>query len=363
MSIFMSCVQKPFLLTTGEPAGIGMDIALRLLSQNAKTANPSSYTPIILTACYQSLRQRQSQLAKLGYCTLMPIVSLGTIDTDDIDSCIDALDCSGDFLPDTIYILDIPCAGAVVAGSLNVQNAPMVARQLYTAHRLAYTQKIAAIITAPIAKSILIEDNIVLANGKPFSGHTEYFMALCDLDKVVMMLCNDSMKVALVTTHIPLAHVATAITKQAIMETLDIVHHDLQKWGIHTPKIAVCGLNPHAGENGHLGTEERDIINPAIQTRKDQGMHVSYALPADTLFAPHNLQQYDVVVAMYHDQGLAPLKSHGFGKTVNVTLGLPYIRTSVDHGTALDLAGMGRADMGSLQAAVLLAHQLSQSAC
>jgi 4-hydroxythreonine-4-phosphate dehydrogenase len=176
----------------------------------------------------------------------------------------------------------------------------------------------------------------------------------------VMMLANSLMKVALVTTHLPLRAVADAISHEEVAKTVDIVIHDCQqKFGLSQPKILVCGLNPHAGESGYLGREEIDIINPVLQHYRDQGIDISLAMPADTLFTQKHIATADAIIAMYHDQGLAPLKSHGFGETVNITLGLPYIRTSVDHGTALDLAGTGKASTDSLYHAIDYANNMA----
>lgn len=330
----------PLLITTGEPAGIGMDITAQLLQDFYLSR------PIIITACHKAWRERVMVLKSLGIAVC----------DDPIEIECEKINAK---LPVGVYLLNIPCAEPVVAGKLNPNNAQMVKNQLDIAHNLAITNQIGAIITAPIAKSVMIDGGILLPNGDKFSGHTEYFMAKSGLNKVVMMLANEAMKVALVTTHIPLKAVPSAITKQAVRETIQITIKDLQRFGIDNPRILVCGLNPHAGENGHLGDEELTVINPVLAEFQADGIDISNALPADTLFTPKYLQHCDVVIAMYHDQGLAPLKSHGFGQTVNVTLGLPYVRTSVDHGTALDLAALGMADFGSLKQAVLLADKLA----
>lgn len=336
----------PLLITTGDPAGIGMDITAQLLA----SGNPST-RPIIITACQTAWQTRMATLQQKGVAVIgdLPIIDLKEIAN----------------LTSGIYLLNIPCQVAVTAGTPNPANAKMVQTQLDIAHELAITGQVGAIVTAPLAKSVLIDGGVSLPNSEKFSGHTEYFMAKCGLDKVVMMLANQStksgvMRVALVTTHIPLKEVSTAITKQAVADTVRITYNELQsKFGIASPRILVCGLNPHAGENGHLGDEEIDTINPVLQDFQAQGYNVSLAMPADTLFTPKHLATCDAVIAMYHDQGLAPLKSHGFGQTVNITLGLPYIRTSVDHGTAFDLAGTGQADFGSLWQAVKLADEMA----
>ncbi|WP_066799831.1 4-hydroxythreonine-4-phosphate dehydrogenase PdxA [Moraxella oblonga] len=324
---------KPKLITTGEPAGIGMDIVIDVLSKQIFN------TPMVVCADGKVFGERCEMLYQKGAIAQIPPFAI--------------IDDFSQYQGQNICLLNIPCKDKVIAGKLNVNNAHMVENQLNIAHTLAIQNKVSAIITAPIQKSVMIDAKIRLDNGDIFSGHTEYFMHKCKLDKVVMMLANAKMKVALVTTHIPLKDVPHAITADAITQTVTITHDALQHtFGITTPKILVCGLNPHAGEDGHLGMEEKTIINPTLQTFKDKGMDISLALPADTLFTDKYLQNADVVIAMYHDQGLAPLKSHGFGDTVNITLGLPYLRTSVDHGTALDLAGTGKASSSSLVQAI-----------
>lgn len=331
---------KSIVITTGEPSGIGMDIVLCVLA-NHRLILPSR---TLITACFDSLSERAKLLGKtalLTEVTRLPVVA-GQVEG----------------LPEEqgIFILDIPCHDKVQAGVLNPKNAPMVERQLTLAHHLAMTKKVSAIVTAPIAKSVMVEGGICLDNGEMFSGHTEFFMHKAGQDKVVMMLANAKMKVALVTTHLPLKDVAQAITPDEVAKTVQIVHDELvEKFGLTSPRILVCGLNPHAGESGHLGTEETQIINPVLERFQKQGMNISLAMPADTLFTQKYLSDCDVVIAMYHDQGLAPLKSHGFGDTVNITLGLPYVRTSVDHGTALDLAGSGQASASSLVQAIQMA--------
>jgi 4-hydroxythreonine-4-phosphate dehydrogenase len=202
-------------------------------------------------------------------------------------------------------------------------------------------------VTGPVQKSIINDAGI------PFSGHTELLADIAGTERVVMMLAAGSLRVALATTHLPLRDVSDAITRPLLEEVLGILHNELQsRFGIAQPHILVCGLNPHAGEGGHLGTEEIEVIDPVLESLRDRGMHLTGALPADTAFVPRYLDEADAVLAMYHDQGLPVLKHAGFGRAVNITLGLPFIRTSVDHGTALALAGHGRADPGSLEAAM-----------
>ncbi|MEE4249982.1 MAG: 4-hydroxythreonine-4-phosphate dehydrogenase PdxA, partial [Alcanivoracaceae bacterium] len=213
-----------------------------------------------------------------------------------------------------------------------------------------------AMVTAPLAKHVIRD------GAQPdFTGHTEYLCARAGVERVVMMLVADTLRVALLTTHLPLRQVADAINASALSETLHILNHDLRAhFGIATPNILVLGLNPHAGENGHLGDEELRIIIPTLEQLRGQGLQLTGPLPADTAFTPRHLQGHDAVLAMYHDQGLPVLKYAGFGEAVNITLGLPFIRTSVDHGTAFDLAGTGRAESGSLIAATRLAAKLAR---
>lgn len=350
-------IHAPHLITTGDPAGIGMDIVLLTLTHQGflQTLTYHSFLQevkahFVVTACLTALKERAEQLHRLNKLPTVPtFVAVGL---DKFDTTV--------FDDGAIFVLDTPCQVPPVAGVPNSKNAKMVQAQLDIAHQLAIDGKVRAIITAPLAKSVLIEGGVSLDNGEPFSGHTEYFMAKCRLDKVVMMLANSVMKVALVTTHIPLKAVASAITKDEVANTVTIVHRELvDKFGLSTPKILVCGLNPHAGENGHLGDEEIYIINPVLKDFQEEGLDISLALPADTLFTQKYLTTCDAIIAMYHDQGLAPLKSHGFGDTVNITLGLPYVRTSVDHGTAFDLAGTGKASDQSLRQAIRYAIKMN----
>lgn len=330
---------KPIFMTTGEPAGIGMDITLQVLSEHRHILPKTTF----IGACQKSLHAR---MQALGLSLTLPIINPN--DIKDLSQ-------SG---TDGVFIVDIPCKDDVIMGHLNPNNASMVAHQLTLAHECAMSGLVGAIVTAPIAKSVMVEGGICLENGDVFSGHTEFFMQKSGCDKVVMMLANSKMKVALVTTHLPLRAVAEAITPEAIVKTVQITHQALrEQFHLKHPRLLVCGLNPHAGENGHLGDEEIHIINPVLRQFREAGMDISLSMPADTLFTPKYLSQADAIIAMYHDQGLTPLKSHGFGDTVNITLGLPYVRTSVDHGTALDLAGSGKASSSSLRCAITLAIQ------
>lgn len=341
-------MQKPLLITSGEPAGIGMDIILQLANDKLLE---KFQRKIIVLADYQALIERHQQL-KNSLSNNICFHQLNLNCTNDLDKNL--ADIIQNYQEDCLNILHLPTQKRVVAGQLIDENANMVLNQLQLAHDLAVTRQVSAIVTAPLQKSVIMK---IYPN---FMGHTEFFMEKSGLDKVVMMLANQVMKVALVTTHLPLRDVPNAISKNEVQRTIEIVLADCQqKFGLSNPKILVCGLNPHAGENGYLGTEEIEIINPVLQNFKNNGVDISLALPADTLFTPKYLKNCDFVIAMYHDQGLAPLKSHGFGETVNITLGLPYIRTSVDHGTALDLAGTGLANAESLHHAILYANHMA----
>ncbi|MGB2818361.1 MAG: 4-hydroxythreonine-4-phosphate dehydrogenase PdxA, partial [Burkholderiaceae bacterium] len=252
----------------------------------------------------------------------------------------------------------VPLAVEARAGHLDVRNAPYVLATLNHAIDGALAGDYDAVVTAPVQKSVINDAGI------PFTGHTEYLAARSHAPQVVMMLAGDTphgpLRVALATTHLPLARVPKALTVDGLTAVMNVLVHDLtHHFGIERPRIAVTGLNPHAGEGGHLGREEIEVIAPAIARMREDGAVVDGPLPADTLFVPSLVKRYDAVLAMFHDQGLPVLKYATFGHGINVTLGLPFIRTSVDHGTALDIAGSGRADAGSLRAAIALAIQLA----
>jgi 4-hydroxythreonine-4-phosphate dehydrogenase len=254
----------------------------------------------------------------------------------------------------TLRVLHVPLARPVVAGHLDPRNAAYVIGMLDRACDGCSNGEFAAMVTAPVQKSTLLDA------GYAFPGHTEYLAERTRAALPVMMLLTGTLRVALVTTHLPLAEVPKAITRERLLATLRIVHTDLERhFGIEHPRITVLGLNPHAGESGHLGREEIEVIEPTLQVLRAEGMDLRGPIPADTAFAPQFLAHTDVVVAMYHDQGLPVLKHAGFGNAVNVTLGLPILRTSVDHGTALNLARSGKADAGSLRAALKLAIALA----
>ena len=253
-----------------------------------------------------------------------------------------------------VSLLPIPAAAAVVPGRLDPANGRHVLALLDRAIDGCLTGEFDAVVTAPVHKGAINDA------GVPFSGHTEYLAERTRTGHVVMMVVGGGMRVALATTHIPLAEVSRAITRESLEQTLRILDSDLRKrFGIARPRILVAGLNPHAGESGYLGREEIDVIAPAIRELAAEGMAVSGPYPADTLYTPDTLSRADATLAMFHDQGLPVLKHASFGRGVNVTLGLPIVRTSVDHGTALDRAGTGEIDAGSLREAIALAFELA----
>jgi 4-hydroxythreonine-4-phosphate dehydrogenase len=257
--------------------------------------------------------------------------------------------------PGELSVLHVPLKAAAEPGRLDPANSAYVIRTLELAADACVRGDFAAMTTAPVHKAVINDAGIL------FTGHTEFLAERTGTPRVVMMLVGGGMRVALATTHLALRDVADAITQESLQETLLILRRDLiQRFGVHEPRILVAGLNPHAGESGHLGREEIDVIQPVIERLRAAGHDLVGPLPADTLFHPERLREADAVLAMYHDQGLPVLKHASFGGGVNVTLGLPIVRTSVDHGTALDLAGTGRADAGSLIAALALAADLSR---
>jgi len=256
-------------------------------------------------------------------------------------------------LPPHVRVVHEPLAVPARAGTLDVRNAPYVVRLLGRAVAGWRSGQYSALVTAPVNKAVIND------SGVPFSGHTEYLAQATGTGQVVMMLVGGGMRVALVTTHLPLSAVPAAITRERLDAVLEILNRDLiSRFGIPVPRIAVVGLNPHAGEAGHLGREEIDVIAPAIAAARERGILATGPWPADTIFVPRNALGVDAILAMYHDQGLAALKYASFGKGVNVTLGLPLIRTSADHGTALDRAGKAQADPGSMTEALKLAQDL-----
>lgn len=309
-------------LTPGEPAGIGPDLCIQLAQQNFPCQ-------IIVIGSPQLLKERAAQLD-------LPI------QIKEFDSALPPAAQAAGYLT----VLPVELAEPVHGGQLNPANSRHVLRIITKAAKGCMDGIFDAMVTGPVHKAIINDA------GLSFSGHTEFIAGITG-GQPVMMLATPDLRVALVTTHLPLSAVSQAITRSRLRAVIRILDHDLRsRFGIANPKILVCGLNPHAGENGYLGREEIDIINPVLDSFRKQGLNLHGPLPADTLFTTKYLATADAVLAMYHDQGLPVLKHMGFGRGVNITLGLPIIRTSVDHGTALDLVGKGKADLGSLQFAV-----------
>ncbi len=323
-------------ITAGEPAGIGPDLCI-MLAQKALKAH------IVIIANSEMLLARAAQF------------NLSLNITPFVASNIHAHLGDG-----SLNVSHIPISNPVIAGKLDAKNSAYVLKTLRIAAHGCMDGTFDAMVTAPVHKGIINEAGI------SFSGHTEFLAELTHTAQVVMMLVDgqksNSLRVALATTHLALKDVPQAITRSSLETAIRILHHDLvTKFGIQNPRILVSGLNPHAGEDGYLGREEIEVINPVLEQLRLEGMQLVGALPADTLFAKHHLSKADAVLAMYHDQGLPVLKHASFGEGVNVTLGLPIIRTSVDHGTALDLAGTGNVNIGSLLAAIELAIELTHT--
>jgi len=319
---------QPILVTPGEPAGIGPELAV---------AAALDQPDLVLVADPGLLAQTGKRLQKsMDVREWQPGQARGAP--------------GGDF----VQCLPIRLREQAVPGQLNPVNAEYVVETLGQAADALMHGQAAALVTCPVHKEVINRAGIA------FSGHTEFLAERAGLRRVVMMLVADRLRVALATTHLPLRDVPAAINATDLEQTLTILARDLtERFEIDRPRIAVLGLNPHAGEGGHLGREEIDIIAPVITRLNGAGMQLEGPLPADTAFVPRSLKRFDAVLAMYHDQGLPVLKYAGFGHAVNITLGLPFIRTSVDHGTALDLAGTGKADSGSLQAAIELARRMA----
>ncbi len=312
--------------TPGEPAGIGPDLCLSLLQHPLRER-------IVVIANEQLLIDRAHQLGK----------SLQTIPT----SCADSLPANG------LRVYDLPLVEPTVAGRLNAVNSRYVLNTLTLAIEGCLGKRYAALVTGPVHKGVINDAGI------SFSGHTE-FLAQHTGGFPVMMLACPGLRVALATTHLPLSEVPRALTANRIEKVIRILHRDLvDRFRVSQPRILVCGVNPHAGEGGHLGREELDILEPCLDLLRAEGMQLEGPLPADSCFTPAKLEQADAVLAMFHDQGLPVLKHMGFGESVNITLGLPIVRTSVDHGTALELAGTGQVNPGSLYAALETAMELS----
>ena len=320
---------RPLALTVGEPAGIGPDLVVHLAQRRLDRA-------LVAIAAPELLESRARQLA-------LPL-RLREI---------------GQSVPEEpagageLYLLPAALGAPVRPGELDSRNANYVLNTLRSAVEGCMEERFAALVTAPVHKGVINDAGMV------FTGHTEFLAGLTGGDPVMMLVCP-GLRVALATTHLPLRAVADAITGERLTTVLRTLQRDLiGRFGIPDPRILVSGLNPHAGEQGHLGREELEVIEPALDVLRAEGLRLQGPLPADTLFTPDYLAQADAVLAMYHDQGLPVLKHMGFGTAVNVTLGLPIVRTSVDHGTALELAGSGRANPGSLRAAIELADRMA----
>ncbi|MCM2681294.1 4-hydroxythreonine-4-phosphate dehydrogenase PdxA [Echinimonas agarilytica] len=310
-------------ITPGEPAGIGPDLVIKLAQRD---------WPVQLVVCANvDLLQQRAEILGLPlsivhYDSSMPVSASKA---------------------GTMVVANHAMSAQAVCGQLNPDNGNYVLDTLLTAINGNMSGEFCAVVTGPVHKGVINDA------GVSFSGHTEFFAQHANTPDVVMMLATEGLRVALVTTHIPLAYVSKAITPLRVENMIRILHHDLKdKFAIDDPTIYVCGLNPHAGEDGHLGTEEITTINPVLEQLRAEGMTLEGCLPADTLFQPKYLEKADAVLAMYHDQGLPVLKAKGFGASMNITLGLPFIRTSVDHGTALELAGTGQAEVGSFVVAL-----------
>jgi len=317
-------------LTAGEPAGIGPELCLQLALE-ARSAG----VVVVASRPLLEARAKQMNLAvelRAWQPGESPEMEAGVLSVLHVDGCANH-----------------------EPGTLDTGSGAYVLRTLEVAANGCLSGDFDGMVTAPVHKGVINDAGIA------FSGHTEFLQELCGVDRVVMMLATEELRVALVTTHLPLKDVSAAITPERLTQVTRILDADLKKFfGVARPRILVAGLNPHAGEGGHLGREEIDTIEPTLEALRAEGISLTGPLPADTLFTPHWLDQADAVLAMYHDQGLPVLKFQGFGRAVNITLGLPIVRTSVDHGTALDLAGTGRADAGSLHTALKVGEQMAR---
>jgi 4-hydroxythreonine-4-phosphate dehydrogenase len=322
-------VIKPLVITTGEPAGIGPDLCISVVQEEQRL-------PMVFAGDPETLSQRAATLG-------LPLI---------LETWTNGVDAQVPAGKSHMRLLAVPAASKVEAGTPSTSNAAYVQKMLRTATSGCLNGAFSALVTAPIHKGIINEA------GVSFSGHTEFLAGITGGHPVMMLACP-GLRVALATTHLPLSEVPAAITAERLEGVIRVLHNDLAaRFGIERPRILVCGLNPHAGEGGHLGREEIDVIQPTLAALLDDGVQALGPFPADTLFTPKHLEKADAVLAMYHDQGLPVLKHKCFGKAVNITLGLPIVRTSVDHGTAFDLAGTGMADASSLKAAIAMAGKL-----
>jgi 4-hydroxythreonine-4-phosphate dehydrogenase len=323
---------KRIAITPGEPAGIGPDLTISIAQQNWPVE-------MVVIASKSLLLERAKALS----------LKLDIFDYD-VDKPAKAQQAG------SLTVLDVPLAQPCIPGTLDSANGAYVVETLRLASEKNISGEFDAIVTGPVHKGLINKAGIA------FSGHTEYFANQANCTDVVMMLATKGLRVALVTTHIPLAYVSKAITYERLQKVTRILHDDLkEKFAISAPKIYACGINPHAGEDGHLGREEIEIMEPAFAELRADGIDIIGPLPADTIFQEKYLKDADAILAMYHDQGLPVLKYKGFGSSVNITLGLPFIRTSVDHGTALELAAKGTADSGSFIEAINNAIHLASN--
>ncbi|HCM47363.1 MAG TPA: 4-hydroxythreonine-4-phosphate dehydrogenase PdxA [Colwellia sp.] len=319
-------------ITPGEPAGIGADLVITIAQQDWPVE-------MVVIASKSLLQERAKDLS-------LPLTLI------DYEQNTQATPQQAG----TLTVLDVELAEACIPGTLNSANGAYVVETLRIASEKNISGEFDAIVTGPVHKGLINKAGIA------FSGHTEYFANQANCSDVVMMLATKGLRVALVTTHIPLAYVSKAITYERVQKVTRILHQDLKdKFGIKSPTIYACGINPHAGEDGHLGREEIEVLEPAFAELRTEGINIIGPLPADTIFQEKYLSKADAILAMYHDQGLPVLKYKGFGSSVNITLGLPFIRTSVDHGTALELAGKGTADSGSFIEAMSNAINLANN--
>ncbi|RTR03831.1 4-hydroxythreonine-4-phosphate dehydrogenase PdxA [Halomonas nitroreducens] len=344
-------VSPVLALTTGEPAGVGPELAV-MLATEAPAAGAADHR-VVAVGDPDLLAERAAALGRP-----LELVELAPHEAPPAPC------------PGRLPVWPVPLRAPCRPGVLDTRNADYVLETLDRAIRGCRDGEAAGLVTAPLHKAVILE-----AGHAGFRGHTEYLRDACGVDEVVMMLATDralhaeapdwrgdpALRVALATTHLPLREVSDAVTPERLTRVLRILDADLRRWfGVAAPRIAVCGLNPHAGEGGHLGREELEVIAPTLARLRQEGLTLDGPLPADTLFTPRHLAGVDAVLAMYHDQGLPVLKYAGFGRAANITLGLPLVRTSVDHGTALDLAGRGEADPGSLAVAVALAADMAR---
>ena len=330
----MNSTSSPrIIITSGEPAGIGPDLCVKL-SQSKLIAT------IVVLCNAELLKQRAAALQ----------IPVNIINVQSLDEGL------GRHEQGSLNVYSIPLSQSVTAGTLCAENAPYVIEQLELATDACVSRSFDAMVTGPVHKGIINQAGI------NFTGHTEFLAERTNAPLPVMMLQTQGLRVALATTHLPLKEVASALTPPLLEQVITILHHDLvKKYGIPNPCIMICGLNPHAGEGGYLGDEELTVMEPVIKKLQNKGMNLEGPLSADTIFSETNLKRADAFLAMYHDQGLPVIKFKGFGETVNITLGLPIIRTSVDHGTALSLAGTGKAEVKSFLQAIQSASELSQS--